>query len=203
MKTLLTLLSISLALTLQAQTPTAALETPDITMLYRGYANKIIPAVTNSNGKQIVLKGKGLTLQKVEEGYYVAKPGRAKTATISIFLADAKDTTFIKEVEYRISNLPDPSLYLGMSRNGNTADINASKIYAKYPPEIPLNSRFEITKWSITVNEETISGAGNNIKSASELIQNAPNGAVIFVKVSVQGSDGITRMRTGSWVVKK
>lgn len=203
MKTLLTLFSISFALILQAQTPTAALETPDINMLYRGYANKIIPAVTNSNGKQIILSGKGISLNKTSDGYYIAKPGRGKTASISIYLADKKDTTFIKEVEYRVSNLPDPSLYLGKARIGSSADIHATELHVKYIPEIPLKAEFKVKKWSITVNEETISGTGKSIKSASELLKNAPNGAVVMVNVDVLGEDGITRMRTGNWVVEK
>lgn len=204
MKTFLSLISITLTITLYAQNPIAALESPELNVLYRGYANKIIPAVSNNQGKTIILSSEGTQISKPEgTDYFVAKPGRDSKVSIAISLTDGHDTTFVREVEYRVSNLPDPTLYLGKSRIGSAADINATELHVKYPAEVPLKASFQITKWSITVNGETISGTGNNIKSASELLQNASDGAVVFVQLNILSSDGITRMRTGNWIVEK
>lgn len=204
MKTLLTLVLIQFAITVNAQTPTAALESPELNVLYRGYANRIIPAVSDKENRTVILSGNGVELKKQEgQDYYIAKPGRDRIVTISISLIDEKDTILVKEVEYRVHNLPDPYLYLGTSREGQNADVNATKLFAKYPPEIPLNAKYRVMKWTITINEETISGKGDNMSSASEVLKAAPNGTEVIAEVTVQGPDGIFRKKTGSWIIQK
>ncbi len=202
MKTLLSLILVHFTLTSTAQT--AALESPELNILYRGYANKVIPAVTNNNGKQIILSGKGVNIEKpIDQNYYILNPGRDRAVSISISLADEQDTSFVRKVEYRVHNMPDPYLYLGKSRENQNADINATKLFAKYPPEIPLNAKYRVMKWTIIVNDETRSGTGNDISSASEIINTAPNDSQVIATVTVQGPDGIFRKKTGSWIVQK
>ncbi|MCH2224528.1 MAG: hypothetical protein MK066_07135 [Crocinitomicaceae bacterium] len=182
--------------------PSGSIELPELNVLYRGYANKVDP--TASGYPFTVLTGSGCTVSKSGD-LYIAKPGGGKVAylTVSGKTADGK-TVQLKKQEYRVSNLPDPELYWGAAKNGQKGSKYETKLFAKYPPEIPLKASFKIVKWECQVPGalgKLPSGPGGNISAASGLLKAAKPGSVVSFVCTVVGPDGIRRKKAGAFKI--
>ena len=182
--------------------PSGSIELPELNVLYRGYPNKVDP--TASGYPFTVLTGSNCSVSKSGD-LYVAKPGGGKTAylTVSGKTADGK-TVQLKKVEYRVSNLPDPELYWGAAKNGTRGSKAETKLFAKYPPEIPLNASFSIVDWECQVPGAAGApprGTGSNIGAASGLLRAAKPGSQVSFICTVVGPDGVRRKKAGAFKI--
>ena len=182
--------------------PQGSIELPELNVLYRGYPNKVDP--TASGYPTTILTGSNCSVSK-SGNVYIAKPGAGKKAylTVSGKSADGK-TVQLKKVEYRVSNLPDPELYWGAAKNGQKGSKFETKLFAKYPPEIPLNASFQILSWECQVPGAAgrpPSGSGSNISAASGLLRAAKPGSQVSFICKVKGPDGIVRTRAGAFKI--
>lgn len=182
--------------------PQGSIELPELNVLYRGYPNKVDP--TASGYPTTVLTGTNCSVSK-SGNLYVASPGAGKEAflTVSGKTADGK-TVQLKKVKYRVSNLPDPELYWGAAKNGEKASKAETRLFAKYPPEIPLNASFTILSWECQVpgaSGRPPSGSGGDVGAASGLIRAAKPGSQVSFICKVKGPDGIVRTRAGAFKI--
>ena len=79
-----------------------------------------------------------------------------------------------------------------------------TRLFAKYPPEIPLNATFKIVSWECTVPGapgRPPRGTGSNISSATSLIMQARPGTTITFMTKVVGPDGVSRKRVGAFKI--
>jgi gliding motility-associated protein GldM len=183
--------------------PSGSIELPEMNMLYRGYPNKV--NATASGYPTTNLSASGASVSKSGEGWIVKPSGRGKTATLSVSgkTADGKSVT-LKSMPFRCSNLPDPELYWGGVKNGNKASKSQTKLFAKYPPEIPLNASFSIVKWECQVpgaQGKPPGGPGSNISAASNLLRAAKPGSQVSFICTVVGPDGIQRKKAGAFKI--
>lgn len=182
--------------------PQGSIELPELNVLYRGYPNKVDP--TASGYPTTILTGSNCSVSK-SGNVYIAKPGSGREAylTVSGKSADGK-TVQLKRVRYRVSNLPDPELYWGAVKNGGKGSKYETKLFAKYPPEIPLNANFTITNWEISVpglKGRPPSGTGGNISSAAGLLRAVSPGSQVSFMCTVVGPDGVKRKRAGAFKI--
>lgn len=183
--------------------PQGSIELPELNVLYRGYDNKVDP--TASGYDQTILSGTNATISK-SGNLYIVKPGAGKEAqlTVSGKSSVLNKTVQLKTVKYRVSNLPDPELYWGAAKSGTKGSKAETKLFAKYPPEIPLNAQFRIVNWECQVpgaQGRPPSGTGSDISSASGLLRAAkPDMQVSFI-CTVVGPDGIQRKKAGSFKI--
>ena len=182
--------------------PQGSIELPELNVLYRGYPNKVDP--TASGYPTTVLTGSNCSVSK-SGNLYIAKPGKGRSAflTVSGKTADGK-TVQLKKVEYRVSNLPDPTLYWGNAKSGKKAAKSSRILMAKYPPEIPLKAEFKVVKWTCFapgLKGAPPTGAGSNIGAAGALINAVKPGTGISFNATVRGPDGIGRQVGGSWSI--
>ena len=181
--------------------PQGSIELPELNVLYRGYANKVDP--TASGYPTTILTGSNCSVSK-SGNVYIAKPGSGREAylTVSGKSADGK-TVQLKRVKYRVSNLPDPELYWGASKNGGKGSKYETKLFDKYPPEIPLNAQFQIISWEVQIPGAvgTPQGSGGNISAASNLLRVAKPGSQVSFICKVRGPDGVTRTKGGTWKI--
>jgi hypothetical protein len=181
-----------------------ALELPEMNILYRGYPNKVVAAVTNNDGCKIELIGSGCTITKTENSnLYIVKPGSGKSAYITLALVDGDSSIAVRKMEYRVSNLPDPEIYWGGVKSGGTAATHQQVLFAKYPPEIPLNAQFSISEWTMITKTDTCSGKGSNISTAEAIFREINEPTLIEFEVIVVGPDGIQRRKRGTFKVNK
>lgn len=182
--------------------PAGSIELPELNVLYRGYPNKVDP--TASGYPFTILTGTNCSVSKSGD-VYIASPGAGRQAflTVSGKTADGK-TVQLKKVEYRVSALPDPELYWGGVKNGGQGSKSQTQLFAKYPPEIPLNASFNIINWECQVpgaQGRPPSGPGSNISAASNLLRAAPSGSQVSFICTVVGPDGIQRKKAGAFKI--
>lgn len=203
MKNLLLLSVLTLGLCVLAQEPIVAIEMPEYNILYRGYPNKIIPAVYNNGEGTIFLEGKGVSISKDENGerFTVKVTGSGRAALISVYLINGNDTTFLRKVNYRVSNLPDPAMYWGGAKEGGKANIREDKLFAKYGPEIPLAAQFTVVSWELSVDSSVVMSNGNNLHEAEEILKKIEKPTKASFKIKYIGVDGITRTCNSFWLI--
>jgi gliding motility-associated protein GldM len=182
--------------------PSGSIELPEMNMLYRGYANKV--NATASGYPTTGLSASGASASKSGEGWIVS-PGNGKSATLSVSgtTADGKTVT-LKTMKFRVSNLPSPELYWGNVPSGGKASRAQTKLFAKYPPEIPLNAKFRIISWECQVpgaQGRPPAGPGANISAASTLLRAARTGTQVSFICKVVGPDGIQRTKAGAFKI--
>ena len=179
--------------------PIGAIEQPESNILFRGYRNKILPSVTNNNGLPIALEGINCSISRLDSSdYIIVKPGRGKMSTIILNLIRNDSLIPIKSVEYRVANLPDPSLYWGKAKSGDKVSLSARKIEVKYMDGIALDANFKVIKWTIYYNDKSIRGIGTDLSSADEFLNSLERSGSISITATVRGPDGIARQIGGS-----
>lgn len=183
--------------------PSGSIELPELNVLYRGYANKV--NATASGYPTTNLGASGASVSKSGEGWIVKPSGRGKTATLTVSgrTADGKSVT-LKSMQFRCSNLPDPELYWGAVKSGGKGSKAETRIFAKYPPEIPLKANFNIVKWEVSfpgIKGRPPSGTGNSIASASGLMRAIKPGGQVSFMCTVVGPDGVRRKKAGAFKI--
>lgn len=185
-----------------SQEPIVAVEFPELNILYRGYSNIVIPAVSNNDSSEIVLGGTNVIIEKKENSNeYIIKPGKERTAVLFVILTKNGVNDTIKTLRYRISNLPDPTLYWGPSVKSGRVNIREKRLFVKYPPEIPMNATFYVKSWQLIANNDTIYGEGNSLSAAEDFLKSIMVETDIEIKATVSGSDGVNRKLNGLWNV--
>lgn len=185
-----------------SQKPIAALEIEEATTLYRGYDNIVIPAVTNNKKSNVSLKGSNATISKQENSNrYIVRPGESKTARLFIVLEKNNKIDTIRTIDYRVLNLPNPSLFWGAAPDNFTANIREQRLFLKYPPEIPFNATFTIESWELIHKNDTIRGDRNTISSAEVFLKTITEETRIQINVVGLGPDKLKRNISGSWTV--
>ena len=176
-------------------------------VLYRGYNNKLVGAVSGYTGYK--LSGSNVSLSKSGE-FWIGKPGGGKTCTVNIAgIAEDGSSANVGKFEFRVQNLPAPSVYLGALEDGQEAPAGTIKaqtrLFAKYPPEIPLNATFSVVSWEVSVAgaPRPEKGSGQNLSpKALSLIKQAQRGATITFMTIVKGPDGKNRKKSAAFKVK-
>lgn len=189
--------------TVTVMKPSGSIELPELNVLYRGYENRV--NATASGFPTTTLTGSGATLSPSSDGSYIARPsgGRTASLTVSGRTADGR-TVALKTVQYRVLTLPKPTMYWGAAADGERANKREKHLFAKYGSEVPLNAKFTIESWEVTVAGAARSqkGTGPQLSSnAQNMINAAPSGSRVFYSLKIKGPDGILRNLSGSFTI--
>jgi hypothetical protein len=187
--------------TIKIMKPQGTVSLPELNVLYIGYDNKV--EAVASGYDQTNVSGQGVSLIKSGKGW-IAKPAPGKSCTITV---SGKSSVTNKSVNlgsfpFRVMRLPDPELYWGAVKNGERGSKSETNLFAKYPPEIPLNATFRIVDWECQVpgaQGAPPKGTGNSIASASGLIKAAKPGMNVSFICTVVGPDGVKRKKAGAF----
>lgn len=150
------------------------IEHPELNVLYRGYDNKLLLVFSDStelDESDVVVTGANCSISKANKpGVYIIKPGSGFKSTITLQKKVNDALVDIYSIEYRVLNLPDPVLFWGASKSGMKASRTSRALFAKYPPEIPLEAAFKVTNWTLAVNTEKVTGKGTSIGPAGTVL---------------------------------
>lgn len=180
--------------TIKIMKPQGTVSLPEMNMLYRGYKNKV--ECVASGYPECKPVGAGITLAKSGTGY-IGSPGSGRTCSITVMGVNelTKKSVSLGKFEFRVQNLPPPQVYLGTLESGatvsKTAVANMPRLFAKYPPSIPLSASFEVSSYEITVSgaPRSISGQGGTLSpEAMSLLKQAKPGAKISIAAKYKGS---------------
>lgn len=188
--------------------PSGTISNPDMNVLYRNYDNKLVGAA--SGYQNYKLTGSGVSLTKSGE-MYIAKPGAARTCSVSISGISADGTSAsLGTYTYRVENVPKPNLYLGSieeSTKSTSSAISAqTRLFAKFPEGIPLDgSKYKVVSYSVEVSgmPGMVRGNGNVLNDAAKSrIRQARQGSVVTISTSVKYGSGPARRKIGTFIVK-
>jgi hypothetical protein len=169
---------------------------PEMNMLYRGY-NNIVEFAVNGQYDSVWVKGDGVEVTQVENQYIARISSTKREVSMTLYSRMGDNITEHGVFRYRVSNLPLPSIYWGIFQlNGiHFPSLNDStfllmeRIFAKYPPEIPLKASFEVGEMKIRIGDTTYTNKGKTI--SEEIIAayiNAEQGTVFTIEsVEVNG----------------
>ncbi len=190
--------------TIKIMKPSGTVSLPELNVLYRGYANQV--EAVASGYDQTILSGNGVTLSK-SGNRWIANPGGGREATITVSGKSSvtNKTVSLGTFNFRISRLPDPELYFGTAKSGENGSRAETRLFAKYPPEIPLNATFNILNWELAVPGNPMAppkGPGGQLTpAASGLLKQSKPGTVIGIMTDVRGPDNVVRKKGGSWKI--
>ena len=188
--------------------PMGVVSLPDLNVLYRGYDNKVQGTASGFPSDRVTLSGSGVTLSKKGE-FYIAKPGSGREATISVNgKKEDGSSVNLGSFKFRVLPLPKPTIYLGQVEDGSNIPANvlraSNRLFAKYPPEVPLNVKFSITKWTMNLTgaPREVSGTGGALNSqASSMLKNAKKGNTVSFMCTVKMPDGSTKRKSAAFKV--
>ncbi len=202
MKTVLTSLLLIFASLSWAQEPTAAIENMEENVLFRGYENQIVITSHPKEGSAYTLTGSNVVVTKKGDRFIV-RPGSGKTAflTVSERSEDGR-THVIRKKEYRVKNLPDPSLYWGWTQAGKALQNPKPELTCGYVDYFQMDVNFTVVSWEAEYDGQMYSGEGTDISSLIELINSFTELTEFTIFAKVQGPDGITRKIDGTWFIR-
>ncbi len=180
----------------------------EMNMMYRGYRN-LLEAVASGFEKTSINVANG-TYTK-EGNLFVIKPGTSKTCTVTVLGKNegTGKTVALGTYSYRVSNLPSPSLKYGNNENGATISRGSvptlNKVFAAYPPSIPLNAEFTVISWSVGVqgiNREEDGKSNTLTAEAISLIKQCPPNGKVTITAKVLDPAGGRRYITSIFTIK-
>lgn len=183
--------------TVHVMKPSGSIELPELNVLYRGYRNQV--NATASGFERTELNASGANVTRDGSGYIVTPNGTSRTATLSVVGRSSNGRSVVlKTLQFRVLNLPDPSLYWGASKSGGRVPAGDYRIFPKFGPEIPLNAQFKAISWTVSAaGTREVSGTGNDLSAAQGLIRAVPAGKDITVSVWVLDPNQTRRRISG------
>ncbi|MCJ8292187.1 MAG: hypothetical protein HRT58_20085 [Crocinitomicaceae bacterium] len=190
--------------TVTVMKPSGSIELPELNVLYRGYDNKV--NATASGFPTTSITGSGASLSPTSDGMYIAKPtgsGRTASLTVSGRTADGR-TVALKTVQYRVLTLPKPTMFWGSAEDGNRASRRERNLFTKYGNDVPLNAKFIIKSWEMSVQGAVSAKKGTGHKLSTDalnLLLAARSGSIVSYLLKVKGPDGVIRNVTGTFTI--
>jgi hypothetical protein len=188
--------------------PSGAVSLPEMNVLYRGYDNRVVGAVSGFQDYSLSGAGNVSISQSGEE--YIASPGRGRNATINLNgISEDGSSSSLGSFEFRVQNLPKPSISLGRIKDGEDATstkMRASRrLFAGYPPEIPLDAEFGVVSWQLSVSgaPRPIQGNGSSLNGkALRMIANGSSGGMVTVVTKYREPGGGIRRQNAVYNIK-
>lgn len=191
--------------TVTVMKPSGSIELPQLNVLYRGYDNVV--NATASGFPKTMLSGSGASLTPASNGMYHARPtgsGRTASLTVSGQTADGKKVA-LKTVQYRVMNLPKPTMYWGAVEDGNPGNKGEKNIFTKYGNDIPLEAKFKIKSWVVSVQgaKGQVEGIGGKLsEKALAMFRAVGSGKRVNFNLKVLGPDNRTRRVNASFTIR-
>ncbi len=185
-----------------------ALAMPEYNVLYRGYDNKF-EIGAGADTRFVVLESTQAEVFRGDSCFYVRPTGPEKTITLT--MKNLKENKVLKTYEYRVLNLPTPSVYLGSALEGTTVvTLDQAVVRVGYEENAVLQSAgfdvisYEITSVSIANPLPSIVGSKitPEVIDALRKAKAANKGQPLTFNLIVQakGKDGLIRKRTAAFI---
>ncbi len=194
--------------TIRVMRPAGAVTLKELNIMYRGYDNKV--EAVASGYEQTILTGTNVEIKK-KDGRYSCYPGTGNSCKLAVsgYNSTTGEKVLLGTFDFKVTNLPGPSLKLGSLVSGAEASPGElkymTKLHAYYPPSIPLNASFDILDYEVRVDgsPQPALGKGTNLsENALNLIRMAKKGTKIRITAGVRCPDGSRRYADGIYIVR-
>jgi DNA-binding Lrp family transcriptional regulator len=185
-----------------------ALAMPEYNVVYRGYDNKF-EIGAGADTRFIVLESTQAEVFRGDFCFYVRLNGPEKTITVT--MKNLKENKVLKTYEFRVLNMPVPSVYVGSALEGTTVvTLDNAVVRVGYEETAVLQSAgfdvisYEVTSVSIANPLPSITGSKitPEVIEALRKAKEASKGKPITFNLVVQakGKDGLIRKRTAAFI---
>ena len=185
-----------------------ALGMPEYNVVYRGYDNKF-EIGAGEDSRFVVLESTQAEVFRGDSCFYVRPNGPEKTITIT--MKNLKENKVLRTYEYRVLNLPVPSVYVGSALEGTTVvTLDQAVVRVGYEENAVLQSAgfdvisYEVTSVSIANPLPSISGSKITPEVIDALTKakaaNKGNQITFNLVVQAKGKDGLIRKRTAAFI---
>ncbi|WP_343631408.1 hypothetical protein [Fluviicola sp.] len=185
-----------------------ALAMPEYNVVYRGYDNKF-EIGAGADTRFIVLESTQAEVFRGDSCFYVRPNGPEKTITVT--MKNLKENKVLKTYEFRVLNMPVPSVYVGSALEGTTVvTLDNADVRVGYEETAVLQSAgfdvisYEVTSVSIANPLPSITGSKitPEVIEALRKAKEASKGKPITFNLVVQakGKDGLIRKRTAAFI---
>lgn len=185
-----------------------ALGMPEYNVIYRGYDNKF-EIGAGEDTRFIVLESTQAEVFRGDSCFYVRPNGPEKTITVT--MKNLKENKVLKTYEFRVLNLPVPSVYIGSALEGTTVvTLDQAVVRVGYEETAVLQTAgfdvisYEVTSVSIANPLPSITGSKitPEVIDALTKAKAANKGKQITFNLVVQakGKDGLIRKRTAAFI---
>ncbi len=185
-----------------------ALGMPEYNVVYRGYDNKF-EIGAGEESRFVVLESAQAEVFRGDSCFYVRPNGPEKTITIT--MKNLKENKVLRTYEYRVLNLPVPSVYVGSALEGTTVvTLDQAEVRVGYEENAVLQSAgfdvisYEVTSVSIANPLPSISGSKITPEVIDALTKakaaNKGNQITFNLVVQAKGKDGLIRKRTAAFI---
>ena len=185
-----------------------ALAMPEYNVVYRGYDNKF-EIGAGEDTRFVVLESTQAEVFRGDSCFYVRPTGPEKTITIT--MKNLKENKVLKTYEYRVLNLPVPSVYIGTALEGTTVvTLDQEAVRVGYEENAVLQSAgFDVISYEVnSVSIEKPLGVISGTKITQELMDaltkakaaNKGNPITFNLVVQAKGKDGLIRKRTAAFI---
>ena len=185
-----------------------ALGMPEYNVVYRGYDNKFVIGA-GEDTRFVVLESTQAEVFRGDSCFYVRPNGPEKTLTLT--MKNLKENKVLKTYEYRVLNLPVPSVYIGSALEGTTVvTLDQELVRVGYEENAVLQSAgfdvisYEVTSVSIANPLPSINGSKitPEVMDALTKAKAANKGKPVTFNLVVQakGKDGLIRKRTAAFI---
>lgn len=176
----------------------------DENILFRGFKNHV-QIVSEDENAEYYLLGSNCTIStmqspgvKLPKNEYVVKPGKGQIATINLMKTVDGKSSVVSKHTYDVKNLPAALIFIDDIASGGNISREAVLIEAKYPKEIPLEARFDVTGWTMLIDGTIYTGNNymvtEDVKAALKEIE---TGTIIELTVVVEGRDDKISRKVG------
>lgn len=193
--------------------PALTVSADKMNVLYRNLNNPISVSVPGIPNERLSVSIDNGTLNKLGNGKFIVKPGRASTANVSVICTtESGERKNMGKYTFRVKKVPRPTTKYADKTNDGTitkGELKANKFLYAYYDKFEFEGNPLVTKFEVTVISRgaSISFASSNYKMPkgfAQTINSIKRGdKVIFEKVYAKGIDGeVVRLNSLSFKVR-
>lgn len=159
---------------------------PKTNALYPGYWNLMQIGFRDKKTKKLRIECEGCdtlfqSLNPLTSAALSHRVVAASNTDEIIIRAYTKKNKLLSETIIPVVPLPAPIVFLDDHDAQSILTSVPERIHLKYHPSVPLNARFHVVEWSITINQTEFKGVGNNLPAkVQDFIHSERKGTIIL-----------------------
>ncbi|XOV67885.1 MAG: hypothetical protein ACFHU9_01690 [Fluviicola sp.] len=181
----------------------ACIDLPYTNVLYRGVKNQVVVNVSGYPNHEAFIEVENGRIEKVSSGVYTLYPGAEKVCTITAGAKNANSRVVLKKADYRVSDIPAPTLYLSKQISGSEVSREGAIFEVRMSFHVPIHTSFTVSEWEASCGERKISGKTDDLQKLQEFIENSEIGNQLIITGKSVGGDEKERSFGGVWILKE
>jgi hypothetical protein len=99
----------------------------------------------------------------------------------------------------------DPVLYWGATESGGSAYRSETRIFAIYPPEVPISGVIKVLSLHVAIQgfSKSFTVSGNTLtEEVMDVLRQTPSGSTVYCSARVRDEKGVAKVINGKWELR-